>query len=61
MRVTQYRVTRLFALLLVSLSLLAGCDEGPAENAGEEVDEAIENTQDSLDEAQEETEDALDQ
>lgn len=45
-------------LLITSLSLAVltfGCEsEGPAENAGEKIDQSIENTKDALEEASDE-------
>ena len=51
-----------FALLLaLSVSLLAGCeDQGPAEEAGENVDEAMEEAGDKMEEAKENVEDEMD-
>jgi hypothetical protein len=37
--------------MLVSLGALAACDEGPAENAGEVVDETAEEAGDAVDDA----------
>lgn len=45
------RVIPYIALALLSLTLLAGCEEGPAESAGEEIDQAIENGQEMLEDA----------
>ncbi len=40
------------ALLLLSFSfLLFGCNEGPAEEAGEAIDEAVEDTTDAVKDA----------
>lgn len=52
----------LFALLLaLSVGILAGCeDQGPAEEAGENIDEAVEEAGDDLEEAADEAEDEVD-
>lgn len=44
---------------LIALFLLSGCDEGPAENFGEDVDEAVEETGEELDNAGDEIGDSL--
>ena len=62
------QVRRLLALMVVPLALLmAGCDEpGPAEQAGEQLDEAAENIKDTIEpdgpaeEAGEEIDEAID-
>lgn len=42
----------MFAFLLFSFSLFLGCDnQGPAEKAGEKVDDAVESVKDAADEA----------
>lgn len=48
----------LFALLLaLSVSVLAGCEEqGPAEEAGEDIDETFEEAEEEIDEAGDEVE-----
>lgn len=54
---------KVLSIMIVSLSLLTfvACEsEGPAERAGEKVDEAIEDTGDALEEAGEEVEEATD-
>lgn len=39
-------------LLLLSFSfLLVGCNDGPAENAGEKIDKAVEDTSDAVKDA----------
>lgn len=52
----------LFAVLLaLSVGVLAGCEEqGPAEEAGEEIDEAVDEAGDELEEAGDEIEDDTD-
>lgn len=52
----------LFALLLaLSVGMLAGCqDQGPAEEAGENIDEAVEKAGDEMEEAADEIEDKVD-
>jgi len=48
-------------LLALSVGVLAGCeDQGPAEEAGENIDEAMEEAGDKMDEAAEEVEDEID-
>lgn len=51
-----------FALLLaLSVGVLAGCeDQGPAEEAGENVDEAVEEAGEQMEEAADEAEDEID-
>jgi PBP1b-binding outer membrane lipoprotein LpoB len=50
-------LVKYFGTALIALFLLGGCEqEGPAESAGEEIDEATEETQESLEEAGEELE-----
>ncbi|HSM28541.1 MAG TPA: hypothetical protein VK855_10620 [Thioalkalivibrio sp.] len=45
----------------ITLFLLAGCsDPGPAEQAGERVDEAVEETEGTVEEAVQEAEDTID-
>ena len=47
---------KLLAMLLSSLMLLGvqACDEGPFEEAGENIDQGLENTGDALDDAADE-------
>jgi hypothetical protein len=54
------RIAMLSALLMFGL---AGCDrnEGPVEEAAEEVDESLEETGDTIDEAVEETADTVEE
>lgn len=48
-------------LLALSVGMLAGCEEqGPAEEAGEEIDEAVEEAGDEMEEAAEEVEEEVD-
>ena len=48
-------------LLALSVFALAACDQdGPMENAGEEIDEAVEGAGDNLEEAGDEIEDEID-
>jgi hypothetical protein len=53
---------RLLLLTIASSFLMLGCDrnEGPAEDMGESVDEAVEDTGDAMEEAGEEVEDEVD-
>jgi len=51
----------LAALLIVASIALTACErDGPMENAGEEIDEAVEDAGDSLEEAGDEIEDEVD-
>jgi len=48
-------------LLALSVGVLAGCeDQGPAEEAGENIDETMEEAGDEMEEAAEEVEDEVD-
>lgn len=47
------------ATAILALVLLGGCEEGPAERAGEDIDEAVEETGEGAEEAGEETEEAF--
>lgn len=50
-----------FVLALVGGTLLTACqDQGPAEEAGEAIDDTVEDAQDSWDDARDEVEDELD-
>lgn len=49
---------KLFAMLLVLLFALSACDQGPAEEAGEKIDEAVENAGEQLEEAGDAVKDA---
>lgn len=52
----------LAGLLLAALLLIAGCeDEGPAEQAGEEIDEAAEEAQDTAEDAADSAGDAIEE
>lgn len=53
---------RLLLLAIASSFLMLGCDrdEGPAEDMGESVDEAMEDTGDAMEEAGEDIEDEVD-
>ncbi len=49
-------------LVFVAAMALTGCREpGPAEEAGREIDEAVEDARDALDELGEDAEDALEE
>ncbi len=52
----------LFAVLLaLSVGVLAGCDDqGPAEEAGETIDEAVDDTGDAIEDAADDVEDEFD-
>jgi hypothetical protein len=47
-------------LTLTALVLVAACDDGPAENAGEAIDETAEDAGEAAEEAGEEAEEAAD-
>jgi hypothetical protein len=50
------------ALSVAAFTLVAGCEsEGPAEQAGERVDEAVESASEALEEAGEQMEDKLEE
>ena len=53
--------TLLIALLTSFLFFLAGCDEGPAENAGEKIDDVADDIADGLEDAGNEIEDACEE
>lgn len=59
------RITSALFALLFALgggAVLTGCeDQGPAEEAGEEIDEAVEDAEEELDEAAEEAGDAVEE
>lgn len=56
-----YRRTFLSAAVVMPLAaLLAACDDGPAENAGEAIDETAEDAGEAAEEAGEEAEEATD-
>lgn len=51
----MFRPIAILATLLTSLVMFAGCEQqGPAERAGERIDDAIENTGDRIEESCEE-------
>lgn len=50
----------LFALLIAASFSLAGCNDGPFEEAGENVDEAVEDVKDEAEDAADDVEDAID-
>lgn len=48
-------------MLALSVGVLAGCEQqGPAEEAGEDIDEAVEEAGDEMEDAAEEVEDGVD-
>lgn len=60
-RFTMKSKTVPYLLIALSSFALAGCpDEGPAEEFGEEMDQAVDEVQDSVEEAGDEIEDAVD-
>jgi len=51
----------MFCLVFAGGGLLAGCqDQGPAEEAGEAIDDTMEDAGDAMDEAGDDIEDAVD-
>ncbi len=54
---------RAIAIAAFGLSMLAGCTErdGPAENFGEQIDDAVEDAGDRLEEAGDEVQEAADE
>lgn len=48
-------------VVLLSLFVLSGCEEGPMEKAGKAVDEAVEDTGEALEDAGETIEDAVEE
>lgn len=55
----KHFLTTLF-LTTLALSGLSGCDEGPAESAGEKIDRAVDDAGDAIEDAADEVEDAVD-
>lgn len=52
----------LIAIAAAALAVMVGCDsKGPAEKAGEQVDEAVEQAQESLEKAGEEAGEAIEE
>lgn len=63
MKSIDYRRLAAAALLASSAGVAVvatGCDEGPAEEAGEAIDDAADNTADAVDDAADNVEDAVD-
>lgn len=59
---TRHTLLMLCLTLLLSAGALAGCeDQGPAEEAGEQIDETAEETGDAMDDAADDVEESLDQ
>ncbi len=57
-----FRPRALLAAALASLFLLVACEEkGPAEKAGEKIDEAVEEAQDKAEDVVDEAEDKVDE
>lgn len=62
MKATIRSIVMTLAFTFMVAVALTGCREpGPAEEAGREVDEAVEDAQDALDEMGEDAEDALEE
>lgn len=54
---------KVFLTLLISLMFtigLTGCDDGPAEDFGERVDESVEDAGDAMEDTADDAEDAVD-
>lgn len=51
----------LFITALLGGLALTGCEKGPAEDAGENIDDAVENTGEALEDAGDKVKDAVDQ
>jgi hypothetical protein len=61
MKKTAISLVFVFFLALVSGGLLTGCnDPGPAEEAGQEIDQAVEEAGDELEEVGDEVEESVD-
>jgi hypothetical protein len=60
MKLSEHASKLLFALLIVASFSLVGCNEGPFEEASEEVDDAVEEVQDEAEDAADEIEDEVD-
>lgn len=59
---TNHTLLMLFLTLLLGGGVLVGCeDQGPAEEAGEEIDDTAEEAGDAMDEAADEVEESVDQ
>lgn len=52
------RTTLTFIALMLSTLILIACEQGPAEEAGEEIDEAVEEVADEAEDACEEAKEA---
>lgn len=62
MRQRMRKLLMVVGLVFAGALALTGCREpGPAEEAGREIDEAVEDARDAMDELGDETEDALDE
>lgn len=54
--------TKITALILAFLLVLSGCEEkGPAEKAGEEIDDAVEDVGDKAEDVMDKAEDKVDE
>ena len=58
LKLSKQSVFLLAAMLAVGIN---GCEKGPAENAGEAIDEAIEDAGEAIEDAQESVEDAMEE
>lgn len=59
---TRYTLLMLLLTLLLGGGVLVGCeDQGPAEEAGEQIDETAEEAGDAMDDAADEVEESVDQ
>jgi len=53
-------MTPITIILALSLTMMfSACEKGPAEKAGEQIDQAVEKTKDSVKEAKEKVEESL--
>jgi len=57
-KLKKLSVCLLAAMLVVGIN---GCEKGPAENAGEAIDEAMEDAGEAMEDAQEKVEDAVEE
>ena len=57
-KLKKLSVSLLAAMLVVGIN---GCEKGPAENAGEAIDEAMEDAGEAMEDAQEKVEDAVEE
>lgn len=51
--------TRMFPVLALTAAFLVGCEQGPAEQAGENLDEAVEDTASAVENAADDAANAI--